>query len=523
MDAPALQRRSRKKRSLSVRVSLAIVVVGCILPISAVSAFLIYDYYEREQSRLTADAISRARAMVSAVDRELAIIEASLAVLSSSARLAARDLPHFHEEAVSALRKMSVDSVGLVDASGQLLLSTREPYGTRLPRIANPELLNRIAATGKSGVSDLFVGPLIHKPIVSIGVHVLWNGEFAGTLYATVPPAQIAKLLTEQHLPDSWRAVILDSAGSIVARNHEMDKYVGVKATADLVRRVRLTPEDGFRSTTLDGIPVMTAFSRSPGNGWAVALGMPLAELTFGLYQSLRWLVFAVVLALTAGLALAWIVGGRIARSITALAQPARQLGSGFAVTVPALHFQEAIELADALVDAGIMLEKARHEAHHDALTGLANRTRFDIVVEDQLKMCKRSNREMAVLFIDLDGFKSINDVHGHASGDEVLRAVSQRIRNTLRESDTAARLGGDEFAVCLPETGMAGAQLSAEKLLAALSTAFEVSGAVERVSASIGVAVYPTSARDRDTLLKHADRAMYQAKYQGRNRACYQ
>ena len=94
----------------------------------------------------------------------------------------------------------------------------------------------------------------------------------------------------------------------------------------------------------------------------------------------------------------------------------------GHSVAIPIRHFREAIELRDALVDAGNMLDKAPHSSHLDPLTGLANRARFDDVVDHQLTLCKRFKREMAVLFIDLDGFKAANDTHGHGFGDELLR-----------------------------------------------------------------------------------------------------
>lgn len=506
--------------SIGIRTSLAMIVVGCILPLSAVAGFLMFDYYQREQSRLTVEAISRARAIVSAVDRDFAIIQASLTVLATSTQLATGDFAKFHEEGLNALQTMSGDSIILVDNRGQMLMSTRQPFGTALPKSNSPELLDRIRETGRPGVSDLFIGALVGKSLFSVGVPVRFNGD-PGSLNATVQPTQIGKVLTEQRLPDSWRGAILDRTGTIVARTHEMDKYVGVKAVPELLRRLQKRSEDSLRTTTLDGVLVLSVYSRSPTTGWTVVLGMPAAELTQGLRRSFAWLIFAATAALTLGVLLAWIVGGRIARSIGALAGPARQLASGHPVAIPILHFREAIELRDALVDAGSILDEARHNSHHDALTGLANRARFDDVVEHQLALCKRYKREMAVLFIDLDGFKAVNDTHGHGFGDALLRQVSQRIRKALRESDVPARFGGDEFAVCLCDTGASGARQAADKLLALLSTTFEIGGIAADISASIGVATFPTSAKDRDTLLKRADRAMYDAKSRGKNQVC--
>ncbi|MTI64298.1 GGDEF domain-containing protein [Methylophaga sp.] len=125
----------------------------------------------------------------------------------------------------------------------------------------------------------------------------------------------------------------------------------------------------------------------------------------------------------------------------------------------------------------------------------------------------------MGVLFIDLDGFKTINDTYGHGVGDLLLKAVSDRVRLLLRTSDTLSRVGGDEFIVLLPEiAGRDNALHVAEKLLDALAQVFEVGGAQLQVSASIGLAIYPEHGNDDQTLLKHADIAMYEAKKLGKN-----
>jgi diguanylate cyclase (GGDEF)-like protein len=156
-----------------------------------------------------------------------------------------------------------------------------------------------------------------------------------------------------------------------------------------------------------------------------------------------------------------------------------------------------------------------------DALTGLPNRACFTEKLSQALSQAKRYGHIVAVLFIDLDGFKAVNDRFGHEAGDEVLCAAAQRLNGSIRESDTAARLGGDEFTVVLPiVTRHEEAERVAQKLVAHLKPPIPLrSGQLAQVSASIGVAFFPNDGEDSESLLKAADAAMYEAKRAGKNR----
>ncbi len=158
--------------------------------------------------------------------------------------------------------------------------------------------------------------------------------------------------------------------------------------------------------------------------------------------------------------------------------------------------------------------------AHYDALTGLPNRVLLADRMEQAMIHSLRRNHAMAVLFIDLDGFKAVNDTHGHEVGDELLITVSQRMKTALREGDTLARIGGDEFVAVLVDLEQPqDYELVLERLLIAASDAVIVGEAVLHVSASIGVTLYPQDGADADQLMRHADHAMYQAKQSGKNR----
>ena len=159
------------------------------------------------------------------------------------------------------------------------------------------------------------------------------------------------------------------------------------------------------------------------------------------------------------------------------------------------------------------------HLAHHDALTALPNRLLYHDRLRHAMARAERDGEQLAVLFIDLDRFKNVNDTLGHHVGDELLKQAAQALSRCLREGDTLARLGGDEFIVLLEDVdGMAGATRVAEKLMAMFEQPFEVSGHELFVTGSVGISLYPQDGRDMHMLIRNADVAMYQAKARGRN-----
>ncbi|MDP5291896.1 diguanylate cyclase [Oceanimonas sp. CHS3-5] len=164
--------------------------------------------------------------------------------------------------------------------------------------------------------------------------------------------------------------------------------------------------------------------------------------------------------------------------------------------------------------------EKLERIAHYDALTGLPNRLLLADRLQQALAACRRQGGAVGLVFLDLDGFKAVNDTHGHDAGDELLRQLGACMQHCLRENDTLARMGGDEFVAVL--AGMAGPDDGdevMERLLAAASAPVDIAGIRVRVSASLGLAVYPKDGVDADKLMRRADLAMYAAKQAGKNR----
>jgi diguanylate cyclase (GGDEF)-like protein len=187
---------------------------------------------------------------------------------------------------------------------------------------------------------------------------------------------------------------------------------------------------------------------------------------------------------------------------------------------------QEEIKLSQSLGNHLYMAvmqrrveEMIRHQASHDVLTGLPNRMLFNDRMFLTLASAHRRAELVAVVFLDLDRFKTINDSLGHAIGDQLLQQVAQRLRSCLREVDIIARWGGDEFTLLLPQIACAeDAAKAAQRILDALNTPFGFEEQELHITASIGIALAPYDGEDAETLLKHADTAMYRAKQQGKN-----
>ena len=181
--------------------------------------------------------------------------------------------------------------------------------------------------------------------------------------------------------------------------------------------------------------------------------------------------------------------------------------------------------LIEHLIRRNILLEQqlnqlanreaqARRLAYHDALTGLPNRTLLEDRFSQAISLARRQRKLVAMLLIDLDGFKSINDNLGHVPGDKLLRAVAARLAGSVRGADTVCRYGGDEFVVMLPEVeGRTMAAAAADKIRAALGEPEFVGGYEIRMTASIGIALYPVDGKSYEQLIKRADDAMYRAK----------
>lgn len=189
-------------------------------------------------------------------------------------------------------------------------------------------------------------------------------------------------------------------------------------------------------------------------------------------------------------------------------------------VILPLFYASLLRELESANRQLARQVDEIAYTATHDGLTGLANRVLLHDHLNLAVEQARRRNTRVAVMFIDLDAFKDINDRLGHHAGDELLRQVALRLTEQLRRADTIARYGGDEFVVLFDSLQSdADTAAATERLVSVFDAPFVIAGVAQRVTGSIGMALFPFDGADADALLRNADRAMYHAKETGRNR----
>jgi PAS domain S-box-containing protein len=354
-----------------LRSSLVKLAAACLLPTVLVAASLLYHDYQRGRSELVRDSLLSARALMLAVDREFAGVERSLLALSTSPSLKRMDLPAFHDQSVQVLKGHYINNIVLVDAAGQQRLNTSRSFGEVLPKTTNLAQLERVLSASRADISDLFLAPLPEKLVINVAIPVRQGTQVTHSLAGVVLPEHLQKILIDQAVSPDRIVAILDASGNIVARSREIRRFIGQSAAPLLAKRLKEVDEDTFESVTRDGIPVLTAFTKSPSSRWTVAIGIPISSLTADLRRSLWLLVGFSAVLLAAGLGMAWWMGGRISRSIQALRAPAQALGYGQRVDVPALPIREVDELGRAIAKASMMLATAE-----EALTGSEARMR---------------------------------------------------------------------------------------------------------------------------------------------------
>jgi diguanylate cyclase (GGDEF)-like protein len=510
-------------RMLGVRMGLALLVGASVLPIALTAGVLMARFYELERIEVEKILVGRAEAISYVVDKEVRQLHTALGTLCLSKDLTVPNLARFHDYAVEVLGRTDALSILLVDPQGQFLMTTRLPFGDPLPKIAPAPLLAQTIKTQQPGVSGLFFGPVAKSLILTVSVPVIRDGVVVYTLNATISPSRIEQILIEQKLPLSWRGTVVDSTAKVIARSRDHLTFFGKEVGETTRARLGTAGSDGgsYVSRNLEGIEVLSTTYRSALTNWTVVLAVPLADLNTPLLQTTEQLIWATLVSLAFGLLLAWLIGGRIAKTITTVSEAAVRLSRGEKVSIPPVFTREGMAMRQVLIDASELADQSRHAASHDALTGMPNRVLFEFFVTQQLARCERQHSALAVLFVDLDGFKAVNDNFGHAVGDQLLIAVAQRMQLALRGSDLAARLGGDEFALALTDAEPESARVFSQRLIETISQAYLLDGIEARISASVGVACYPHTAADCASLLLAADKAMYRAKAQGKRQVC--
>jgi diguanylate cyclase (GGDEF)-like protein len=390
-------------------------------------------------------------------------------------------------------------NINLVDIGGQMRVSAKKYAGDRLPLIGNKESFSLAVSHFRSGgqfeVARALIGPVLNTWVIPLRYAIRdRNGELKFVITAALPINRQQAIWQDLKLPANAAIGLLRDDSYLVSRypvrqNEDYAKVYGEARSGiviDTLKRLnypRAAITEGIGGAYLEHN--VYALHRLEHYPITLFVGFPVGHFWSKWWERVQ---FFYVLVLASGL-------------------------GGYGAYRWGLRNQHAWEVArdDAEERIGKM-------AFYDVLTGLPNRSLLIERFKYLLAEMHRHGKEMAVLFIDLDRFKIINDTLGHRVGDELLGLFAARLRVCVREVDTVSRLGGDEFVLLLPETDVTGAKKVAEKILESMKTPVPVMTHLLSVTPSIGISLYPHDGKDPDSLLKNADAAMYFAKDAGRN-----
>lgn len=445
------------------------------------------------------------------------------------------------------------DGTGLVRVTGdELQEKGHYPYVFDTARLAAGEIyLSRITINHEVGTHFVRDMPTIQLATPVLGA----AGSVLGVVVINVDlNGAFAQLAAD--LPKDVRLFLANGDGDFLVHPDPAQAFAFDRGRRALVqeefpetRDLVLRKTDQVLFVARDGAyaadPVVAAFISRKVNAASMekhlvlGLTQPLTTVLERV-DTLAGVTLRIVLALSfVCIVLAALLARAVTRPINSMTRAVERFADGELATGLPLDRRDEIgvlarcfhrmckQIQQQIAELNCRREEMENLARHDPLTGLANRRLLVEHAEHAFASARRDNERLAVLFIDLDRFKPINDNLGHAVGDLLLKAVAERIRGVIRESDTPARIGGDEFVVLLEMIqDDIDAQTVAEKIRVALNQPFEIVGHGEEhriaVSACIGIAFYPEDGTDMIELSRHADEAMYRAKESGRNAVAF-
>lgn len=422
-----------------------------------------------------------------------------------------------------------------------------------------------------AATNDLLVGVNIaHRPVFQYGrngrfigdVHdakllaekfPLYNGQPVQFVDIAVPLLNIRDEFTgvlATHLSWEWADTVRKSLFGGHGMHQNIDIFViaqngtvllgadgglvGSKLDLDALDAAQRNHIGWKISTWPDGKEYLTGYAPADGHldydglNWSVLVRQHVDVALIPVYQlRLDILLFGVVLAVVFSF-VAWWAAGFLVGPIGKMANAIEAMKRGELEKLPDVRGAREINILSRklqallakLTEKDVALGEMQHIAHHDKLTGLGNRLALDVYFEHAIARADRKKGELAVLMLDLDDFKPVNDKFGHPAGDDVLREVAKRLRRCVRGGDLVARLGGDEMVVVchIVQNGEAEAVMLAERILHDILVPFITGGNRVSINMSIGIALYPAHGHQPERLLENADAALYVAKDRGKN-----
>jgi len=404
--------------------------------------------------------------------------------------------------------------------------------------IAYREYFQR-AIKGETVITDPLISVTVGVPFVAIVTPVKVDGKIIGCFSGVINLGSISKRVLAIKAGKTGFAYVIQDNGLIIIHP---DKELILKTNLlvdnnppqelkEFVHKM-INGEKGISNYTYKNVEKLTAYAPIPGVKWSLAVTVPTVEVTESLKQLTLIAIIASITVLILTVFAVIIFARRISKPIKDLEIAANKLANG---DFTAMNFEitsddevghlgqtfkkmtRELEISYNLIKSSE--ERAKYNALYDNLTGLCNRILFRDRLNHFLKQANRNPQLIALLFLDLDGFKTINDLYGHSQGDIVLKEVATRLNLVARSTDTVCRLGGDEYTMILPDIkDKKNVEIIAKKIIESFIAPFNLEDKKVFLSVSIGISLFPLDGNDLDTLLNHADYAMYNVKSAGKN-----
>jgi PAS domain S-box-containing protein len=400
-------------RSYTIRQCLMAFGAALVLPGLIFAAVLLWNYASSERDRYEDEALGAAQRVMVAIDRELVGIQAAAQALATSSSLLQGDFEAFQRQAQMTLQSWSTekpdDYAAVVrDVTGQQVVNTRLPWGTPLPKGANLPVDLEVIATRRPYIQDLFTGAAAGRPIISIRVPVLSNGEVTHVLSMAVEPRRIADILRAQGLPGPWVATVIDRTDRVVARSRQHESLVGALAP-DEFRQAAKDAEGLWEGRNLEGTEVLGAFARSGLSNWTAFVGVPADIVRAPLRRSLWTLLGSGAILVGLSFLLARGFGRRIAASVHGLVGLAQRVGRSEPVAAPSTGLKEIDQVGHALASASAELQQRETSLRKS---------------EARLR-ATQENAAVGIAEVDRDGvFVSVNEARCRLTGhtrDELI------------------------------------------------------------------------------------------------------
>lgn len=421
-------------------------------------------------------------------------------------------------------------NLGAIDRDGQL-------YCSGLPltdpvSLADRAYFQRALRSSDFAIGDYQIGRVTKAATINFGYPIRnAKDQIQGVVYAAVSLNWLNHVVRDADLPEGSTFSVTDKGGTILIRYPEPEKWVGKSIPEPILIKTASSFGTGVaEASEPDGIPRLVGFTPLLGNKEAgdvyVSIGIPKQVAYAAADQMLAWNLSWLAIIAVIAFAAAWFGGDLfILRQVNVLVGAAREVEKGNLTTRVGPPYgqgelsklgQTFDEMADALQKNAALLQ---YRASHDALTGLPNRNFFMEHLKEKILSAQAGNERFAIVLMDLDHFKEINDTIGHNNGDRLIKSASERLKDSVSKSGIIARLGGDEFAVFLSKTEREGAVLLAKNILKAFEKPFILNDLAVTSEASLGIALYPDHG---DFPIRRAEVAMYVAKEEKTGYAIY-